>query len=145
MSFICHIYNYTEYNQQWNVFSAFNSSKCTHTWSSGQPTLWRPGSSRGFGALFKGLISVMDNSCWSRDSNPQHRITSPTLYPLGHDCLLDVEFWLCLMEVQPEEHCSSPAWKWQGPGQEVVQHALSERAWSFWCCVVQSCKIEQSL
>ncbi len=25
--FICHIHNYTEYNQQWNVFSAFNSSK----------------------------------------------------------------------------------------------------------------------
>ncbi len=35
--FICHIHNYTEYNQQWNVFSAFNPSKCTHTWSSGQP------------------------------------------------------------------------------------------------------------
>ncbi len=30
-----HIHNYTEYNQQWNVFSAFNPSKCTHTWSSG--------------------------------------------------------------------------------------------------------------
>ncbi len=30
MSFICHIHNYTEYNQQWNVFSAFNPSKCTH-------------------------------------------------------------------------------------------------------------------
>ncbi len=33
--FICHIQNYTEYNQQWNVFSAFNPSKRTHTWSSG--------------------------------------------------------------------------------------------------------------
>ncbi len=31
MSFICHIHNYTEYNQQWNVFSAFNPSKYTHT------------------------------------------------------------------------------------------------------------------
>ncbi len=34
MSFICHIHNYTEYNQQWNepaVFSAFNPSKFTHT------------------------------------------------------------------------------------------------------------------
>ncbi len=30
MSFICHIHNYTEYNQQWNLFSAFNPSKCTH-------------------------------------------------------------------------------------------------------------------
>ncbi len=33
--FFCHIHNYTEYNQQWNVFSAFNPSKYTHTWSSG--------------------------------------------------------------------------------------------------------------
>ncbi len=61
MSFICHIHNYTEYNQQWNVFSAFNPSKCTHTWSSGQLTLQRPGSSWGFGALLKGLTSVVDN------------------------------------------------------------------------------------
>ncbi len=28
---ICHIHNHTEYNQQWNVFSAFNPSKCIHT------------------------------------------------------------------------------------------------------------------
>ncbi len=27
MSFICHIHNYTEYNQQLNVFSAFDPSK----------------------------------------------------------------------------------------------------------------------
>ncbi len=76
MSFICHIHNYTEYNQQWNVFSAFNPSKCTHTWSK------RPESSWGFGALLKGLTSVVDNSCRSRDSNPQPRVKSPTLYPL---------------------------------------------------------------
>ncbi len=75
-----------EFNQQWNVFSAFNPSKCTHTWSSGQPTLWRPGSSWGFGVLLKGLTSVVDNSCQSRDSNPQPQVTSPTLYPLGHNC-----------------------------------------------------------
>ncbi len=68
------------------MFSAFNPSKCTHTWSSGQPTLQRSGSSWGFGALLKGLTSVMDNFCWSRDSNPQPRVTSLTLYPLGHDC-----------------------------------------------------------
>ncbi len=64
------------------MFSAFNPSKCTHTWSSGQPTLRRPGSSWGFGALLKGLTSVVDNSCRSRGSNPQPRVTSPTLYPL---------------------------------------------------------------
>ncbi len=51
-----------------------------------QPTLQRPGCSWGFGALLKGLTSVVDNSCRSRDSNPQPRVTSPTLYPLGHDC-----------------------------------------------------------
>ncbi len=50
MSFICHIHNYTEYNDKWNVFFAFNPSKCTHTWSSGQPTVQRPGSSRGLPA-----------------------------------------------------------------------------------------------
>ncbi len=42
----------------------------------------RPGSSWGFGALLKGLTSVVDNSCRSRDSNPQPWVTSPTLYPL---------------------------------------------------------------
>ncbi len=53
--FVCHIHNYTEYNQQWNLCSAFNPSKCTHTQSSGKPT----GSSWGFGALLKGLTSVV--------------------------------------------------------------------------------------
>ncbi len=58
-----------------------------HTWSSGQPALLRcPGSSRGFSALLKGLTSVVDNSCRSRDSNPQPQVTCPTLYLLGHDC-----------------------------------------------------------
>ncbi len=39
----------------------------THTWSSGQSTLRRPGGSWGFGALLKGLTSVVDNSCRSRE------------------------------------------------------------------------------
>ncbi len=94
MSFICHIHNYTEYNQQWNVFSAFNPSKCTHTWSSGQLTLRCSGSSRGFGALLKGLTSVVDNSSRSQDSNPQPRVTSLTLYPLGHDCPTLLGTWV---------------------------------------------------
>ncbi len=47
----------------------------------------RPGSSWGFGALLKGLTSVVDNSCRSRDSNTQPQVTSPTLYPLGLLCL----------------------------------------------------------
>ncbi len=54
------------------MFSAFNPSK----WSSGQPTLRRPGSSWGFGALLKGLTLSMDTSCQSRDSNPQPWVTS---------------------------------------------------------------------
>ncbi len=42
----------------------------------GQPTVRRPGSSWGFGALLKGLTSVVDTSCWSQDSNQQHWVTS---------------------------------------------------------------------
>ncbi len=73
MSFICHIHNYTEYNEEWNVFSAFNPSKCTHTWSSGQPTVQRPGSSRGL-PVGAGI----------RTHNlGLPRVSSPTLYPLG--------------------------------------------------------------
>ncbi len=47
MSFICHIHNYTEYNEDWNVFSAFNPSKYTHTRSSGQPMQRRRGAVEG--------------------------------------------------------------------------------------------------
>ncbi len=46
--FICHIHNYTEYNQQWNLCS-FNPSKCAHNWSSGQPTLRRNPRQGAFG------------------------------------------------------------------------------------------------
>ncbi len=54
----------------------FNPSKCTQTWSSEQPTLQRSW----------GLPLVADNSCRSRDSDTQPRVTSPMLYPLGHGC-----------------------------------------------------------
>ncbi len=57
----------------------------THTLGAVEADAAAPGSSRGFGALLKGLTSVVDNSCQSRDSNPQPRVTSPTLYPLSHD------------------------------------------------------------
>ncbi len=53
------------------MFSAFNPK-----WSSGQPTLRRPGSSWVFGALLKGLTSVVDTSCQSQDSNLQPWVTS---------------------------------------------------------------------
>ncbi len=70
-----------------------------YIWSSGLPTLRCPGSSRGFGALLKGLTSVVDNSCRSRDSNPQPRVTSPTLYPLGHGCLIIFSLVFCLKTI----------------------------------------------
>ncbi len=54
------------------MFSALKPSK----WSSGQLTLQRPGSSWGFGALLKGLTSVVDTSCQSQDLNPQPWVTS---------------------------------------------------------------------
>ncbi len=44
--------------------------------SIGQPTLRRPGTSWGFGALFKRLTSVVDTSCQSQDSTPQPWVTS---------------------------------------------------------------------
>ncbi len=48
------------------------------------PGAVHPGSSWGFASLLKGLTSVVDNFCRSRDSNPQPRVKSPTLYPIGH-------------------------------------------------------------
>ncbi len=82
MSFICHIHNYTEYNSS-EMCSLHLTYPSAHTLgASGQPTLRRPGSSWRFVALLKGLTSVVDNSCRSRDSNPQPWVTSSTLYPL---------------------------------------------------------------
>ncbi len=62
MSFICHIHNYTEYNEEWNVFSTFNPSKCTHLeqWAADCAA---PGEQSW-------------TSCRSRDSNPQLWVTS---------------------------------------------------------------------
>ncbi len=110
--FICHIHNYTEYNQQWNMFSAFNPSKCTHTWSSGQPTMRRLGSCWGFGALLKGLTSVMNNSCRSRGSNLQPRVTSPMIYPLGHSYNIGFTNKMppscsCFENCAQDRHCSA--------------------------------------
>ncbi len=77
----------------------FNPSK----WSSGQSTVRRPGSSRGFGALLKGLTSVVDTSCQSRNSNPQPWVISgfksnalsirPRLYSRGIDPFLLRDYW----------------------------------------------------
>ncbi len=92
----------------WNLCSAFNPSKCTHravssehthTQSSGQPMLRRPGSSWGFGVLLKGLSRGIEggervlyihsptyNSCQTETRTRNLRVTSPTLYPLSHTC-----------------------------------------------------------
>ncbi len=69
MSFICHIHNYTEYNEEWNVLT----HPSVHTWSSGQPTVQRPGSSHGLpvGARIRTHNLGLP------------RVSSPTLYPLG--------------------------------------------------------------
>ncbi len=62
MSFICHIHNYTEYNEEWNVFSAFNPSKCTHL--------------EQWAADCAAPRKQSWTSCRSRDSNPQPWVTS---------------------------------------------------------------------
>ncbi len=66
MSFICHIHNYTVYNEEWNVFSAFNPSKCTHLeqWAADCAA---PGEQSW-------------TSCQSQDSNPQPWVTSGFKY-----------------------------------------------------------------
>ncbi len=63
--------------EQW----ATHTHTHTHTPGAVGSRHWRPGR-----ALLKGLTSVVDNSSQSRDSNPQPRVTSLTLYPLGHNC-----------------------------------------------------------
>ncbi len=143
-AFICHIHNYTEFNQQWNVFSAFNPSKCTHTWSSGQPTLRHPGSSWGFGALLRGLTSVVDNSCRSWDSNPQPRITSPMLYPLGHDCPNArphvARIWTQFLEA---ENIPVLAWPAYSPDMSPIEHVWDTLDQRIWQCVSVPANIQQ--
>ncbi len=73
------------------MFSAFNPSK----WSSGQPTLQRPGSSWGFGHdyLMDRALDLkpevtqgcgFESRLWQEVS-----MTEVRPYPLGHDCLMD--------------------------------------------------------
>ncbi len=73
------------------MFSAFNPSK----WSSGQPTLQRPGSSWGFGhdCLMDRALDLkpevtqgcgFESRLWQEVS-----MTEVRPYPLGHDCLMD--------------------------------------------------------
>ncbi len=80
----------------------------THSSEHALPEQWaaillrRPGSSWWFGALLKVLTSVVEESALHSlppptiPAGPETRtrnlwVTSPTLYPLGHDCLLASE------------------------------------------------------
>ncbi len=99
MSFICHIHNYTEYNEEWNVFSAFNPSKCTHLeqWAADCAA---PGEQSW-------------TSCRSRDSNPQPWVTwgFKSNYPLGQrlpkSCHRLIAFMPCNIEAVQKEPPSS--------------------------------------
>ncbi len=68
-------YTISKYNQQWNVFSAFNPSKCTHllrTWSSGQPLC----SARG------AVVDFLPEPGFEPTTFGLPRVSS-TLYPLA--------------------------------------------------------------
>ncbi len=83
-SFICHIHNYTEYNQQWNVFSAFTQvNPSAHTL--GAVGSWRCCARGAVGGSVP-CLRVSPQS-WTIPAgaeirNPQPWVTSPTLYPL---------------------------------------------------------------
>ncbi len=97
MSFICHIHNYTEYNEEWNVFSAFNPSKCTHLeqWAADCAA---PGEQSW-------------TSCRSRDSNPQPWVTSGfksnALSIRPTTARRSIEQYICEF-MMPSMKCSSP-------------------------------------
>ncbi len=120
MGFICHIHNYTEYNEEWNVFSAFNTSKCTHLeqWAADCAT---PGEQSW-------------TSCRSRDSFRTHNlglswVKSPTLYPLGHDCDIVRGGYhpppMCSIDataaILHQNALHTPAYWWRGDSDEANQ------------------------
>ncbi len=55
-----------------------------HTWSRGQPTLQRPGSGRGLPAG----AGIQNHNLGLP------RVSSPTLYPLGHDCPYNIVWYI---------------------------------------------------
>ncbi len=105
-----------------------------HTWSSEQPTLRRPGSSWGFSALLKGLTSVVDNSCRSRDSGyksdalSNRTTTAPSLLP-DDNVLLQWKWWWVL-------HTAKVKWCWIAVQMNMLvmkvdawQDVLTLKAW----------------
>ncbi len=75
LRFDMHIHNYTEYNEQWNVFSAFNPSKLEQ-WVASE-------------TLAQGSHLTLPAGAGIRTHNlGLPRVSSPTFYPLGHNCPL---------------------------------------------------------
>ncbi len=89
---ICHIHNYTEYYEQWNVFSAFNPSKLEQ-WAA---DCVAPGEQFGVSVP----CSRVSPQSWTLPAGARiwtHNlglpwVLSPTFYPLGHDCPI-MSFW----------------------------------------------------
>ncbi len=88
-----------------NLCSSFNPSKCTHIVVNTHTANTHPEQWGAVGGLVPWsrvspqsryrrwrkcplFTPSTNNSCRTRDSNPQPRLTSPTLYPLGHDTRL---------------------------------------------------------
>ncbi len=105
-----------------------------HTTGAVEETLRRPGRSWGFSALLKGLTSVVDNSCRSRDSSPQSQVTSPTLYPL-EPRLLEVQ---CeVSTVSDGLGCHVICWCWSTVFSEVHSQR-SHLPGNFWALMLPS-------
>ncbi len=92
--FICHIHNYIGWVKCREYISLLVHSKWTHTWSSGQPCY----SARGAVGGSVPCSSTPQSWYWRRILPPPTipvgpeiqtlnlPLTSPTRYPLGHDC-----------------------------------------------------------
>ncbi len=96
--FICHIHNYTEYNQQWNVCSAFNPSKCTHTPGAvGIQCSWKMGAktSVAFIILFR-VFENLDSDGAKKNLNVEKitfkvvQMKSLALYITNQKCTFDI-------------------------------------------------------
>ncbi len=94
--YLSHTQLYREYITSSEMYSLhLTHPKWTHTRSSGQPCLQRPGSSWGFGALLKdtSVVVLKEDTPPTIPAGPEIRthnlpLTSPTRLSLGHDCPL---------------------------------------------------------
>ncbi len=122
MSFICHIHNYTEYNEEWNVFSAFNPFRAVSSRHCG---------ARGAvgGSVPCSRVSPQSWTFPARAGIRTHnlglpRVSSPTLYPLGHDCPDNA--WLHVARICTQfleaENIPVLAWPAYSPGMSPIEH-----------------------